>query len=108
MDRGDIGKITGLPHQQDRRTVAWISTEVPAEWTGVVARLVTINLAILVSETFQVLIIELPFFERLFRFEAISFFEFFILALLASLILWVGEVYKHIRYRKKNLSYSRS
>ncbi|HMQ08996.1 MAG TPA: hypothetical protein PKC30_16975, partial [Saprospiraceae bacterium] len=37
----DIGKITGLPHQQDRRTVAWISTEVPAEWTGVVARLLT-------------------------------------------------------------------
>ena len=65
-----------------------------------------INLAILVSVTIQVLIIELPFFERLFRFEAISFFEFFILALLASSVLWFGELYKHIRYRKKNQSYS--
>ncbi|HMQ06089.1 MAG TPA: HAD-IC family P-type ATPase [Saprospiraceae bacterium] len=67
-----------------------------------------VNLAIFVSVVIQVLIIELPFFERLFRFEAINFTEFFVLGLMASSVLWFGELYKHLRYRKKNIKWSKS
>lgn len=59
-----------------------------------------INLGLAVSVVLQVLIIELPLFERLFRFDPISFTEFVILAGAASSVLWVGELYKYLRYRR--------
>lgn len=60
-----------------------------------------INLALIVSVIIQVLIIEVPFFERMFRFDPISFTEFLVLALLASSVLWFGELYKYLRYGLK-------
>jgi P-type Ca2+ transporter type 2C len=60
-----------------------------------------INLALLVSLLIQIMIIEIPFFERLFQFDPISFVEFTILGLLASMVLWIGEIYKFLRYSSK-------
>jgi Ca2+-transporting ATPase len=57
-----------------------------------------VNIAIFISIIIQLMIIEIPFFERLFKFNPISFIEFTILGAMASSILWVGELYKYIRY----------
>lgn len=60
-----------------------------------------INLAMVVSLIIQVCIIEIPFFERLFKFDPISFTEFLVLGLISSSVLWVGELYKYlVRIRK--------
>jgi P-type Ca2+ transporter type 2C len=59
-----------------------------------------VNIALLVSVIIQVLLIELPFFERLFRFDPINWQEFLALAGLASFVLWFGELYKWFRYRR--------
>ncbi len=55
-----------------------------------------INIALIISIIIQVMIIEIPFFERLFHFDPVSFPEFAALALLASLVLWGGELFKFI------------
>jgi Ca2+-transporting ATPase len=55
-----------------------------------------VNIAIVISVLIQVAIIEIPFFEVLFRFDPISWVEFIILAGLASSVLWFGELYKFI------------
>lgn len=60
-----------------------------------------INIALLVSVLIQVMIIEVPFFERLFQFDPISFTEFIVLGILSSSVLWVGEAYKYMRYGVK-------
>ncbi len=59
-----------------------------------------VNLALFISIIIQVLLIELPFFERLFRFDPIRLSEFLVLAAMASSVLWFGEVYKWLRYRR--------
>lgn len=56
-------------------------------------------IAIVFSIIVQAMIIEVPFLERLFRFEPVSAGEFMTFALLASVILWAGELYKFFRYR---------
>lgn len=61
-----------------------------------------LNAALLVSVAVQIMIIEVPFFEKLFRFDPVSFTEFVSLALMASLILWSSELYKFLRYGTKN------
>lgn len=61
-----------------------------------------INLALVVSIIIQVMIIEVPFFERLFQFDPISFAEFTILALIASSVLWMGEAYKAVLQYTRN------
>ncbi|MBK9151355.1 MAG: HAD-IC family P-type ATPase [Saprospiraceae bacterium] len=58
-----------------------------------------INIALIVSLIIQICIIEIPFFEVLFKFDPISFSEFTILGMIASSVLWVGEIYKWIKYR---------
>lgn len=58
-----------------------------------------VNLALVVSVVLMVLIIEVPFFERLFHFDPVSFSEFTVLALLSSLVLVFGEAYKFVRYK---------
>jgi Ca2+-transporting ATPase len=58
-----------------------------------------INIALIVSLIIQICIIEIPFFEVLFKFDPISFLEFTILGMIASSVLWVGEIYKWIKYR---------
>jgi P-type Ca2+ transporter type 2C len=62
-----------------------------------------INLAIVASIIIQVLIIEVPFFERLFGFDPISFLEFVSLAALSSITLWAGEVFKYVSYIAKKI-----
>lgn len=56
-----------------------------------------INIGIVVSIIVQVMIIEVPFFERLFHFDPVSATEFIALGIAASLVLWVGELYKFLR-----------
>lgn len=62
-----------------------------------------INMGLATSLVIQVIIIEIPFFERLFSFKSVSFMEFLILGLLSSSILWVGEIYKYIRFGRKKI-----
>jgi Ca2+-transporting ATPase len=57
-----------------------------------------INVGLIISIIIQVMIIEVPFFERLFQFKAVSVWEFTGLAALASVVLIFGEVYKYIKY----------
>jgi Ca2+-transporting ATPase len=61
-----------------------------------------VNLAIIISIFIQVMIIELPFFQRVFSFEFVSVPEFLILVLLSSLVLWSGEFYKYVKYKLAN------
>ncbi|MGM0579568.1 MAG: cation-translocating P-type ATPase [Bacteroidota bacterium] len=56
-----------------------------------------INIAILVSILIQIIIIEVPFFEKIFSFQPVSALEFIVLVAMASLVLWSGELYKFIR-----------
>lgn len=63
-----------------------------------------VNIGLIVSIAIQVAIIDIPFFENLFQFDPVSFTEFVIFAVLASSILWMGELYKwlySIHYNKK-------
>lgn len=58
-----------------------------------------INVALIVSILIQIMIIEVPFFERLFQFDPVSFSEFVVLAGMSSAVLWFGEAYKFITTR---------
>jgi len=58
-----------------------------------------INMALIASLIIQIVIIEVPFFERLFQFDPISPTEFTVIALMASLVLWAGEALKFVRKR---------
>ncbi len=58
-----------------------------------------INVAMILSLIVQIVIIEVPVLAQTFHFEPISFGEFATLALAASGVLWLGELYKLIRYR---------
>lgn len=56
-----------------------------------------VNIALIVSIIIQVMIVEIPFFERLFKFDPISFTEFVAMAALASFVLIFGEIVKLIK-----------
>jgi Ca2+-transporting ATPase len=58
-----------------------------------------INIGLIVAVIIQVMIIEVPFFEELFQFKAVSFWEFMVLAAISSVVLIFGEIYKFIKYR---------
>lgn len=60
-----------------------------------------INLAVFVSVLIQVILIEVPFFERIFSFEFVSIPEFLTLIALSSTVLWFGELYKWVQKKKK-------
>ncbi len=55
--------------------------------------------AILVALVLQVAVIRIPFFQEVFNFETISYFEVFILMALSSSVFFFGEIYKYVRYR---------
>jgi P-type Ca2+ transporter type 2C len=57
-----------------------------------------INIALVASLIMQLMIIEVPFFETLFQFDPISLTEFLVLTVLSSSILWMGELYKFVKY----------
>ncbi|MCS7018325.1 MAG: HAD-IC family P-type ATPase [Cytophagales bacterium] len=58
-----------------------------------------INVATIFSILVQVAIIEIPLLAQMFHFQPISFMEFITLVGAASGVLWMGELYKLIRYR---------
>lgn len=60
-----------------------------------------INLAVFVSVLIQVILIEVPFFERIFSFEFVSIPEFLTLIALSSSVLWFGELYKWMQKKKE-------
>jgi Ca2+-transporting ATPase len=60
-----------------------------------------INLAVFVSVVIQVILIEVPFFERIFSFEFVSIPEFLTLIALSSSVLWFGELYKWMQKKKE-------
>jgi P-type Ca2+ transporter type 2C len=62
-----------------------------------------INLAVFVSVIIQIVIIEIPFFERIFLFDPVYPLEFITLVAMSSLVLWGGEFYKFIK-RKLHLA----
>lgn len=65
-----------------------------------------INLAIVASVVVQITIIEVPFFQHIFRFEFLSVPEFVTLIALSSTVLWTGEIYKFMRYKVLNQNVS--
>lgn len=58
-----------------------------------------INIALVVSVVIQIMLVEVPFFEKLFQFDYIPPTEFLVLGLSSSLVLWFGELYKMYRRR---------
>jgi P-type Ca2+ transporter type 2C len=56
-----------------------------------------INLGLFVSVCLQVMIIEVPFFERVFGFAPIPMADFVVMACLSSITLWAGECYKLVK-----------
>jgi P-type Ca2+ transporter type 2C len=61
-----------------------------------------INIAVLISVIIQVVLIETPFFERVFKFEYVSLKDFLTLAALSSTVLMAGELYKFFRKRVRS------
>ena len=66
------------------------------------------NYAVTGSVVGQLAVIYIPFFQRIFQTEALSFIDIIYLLLLASCVLWVDEGRKFVqRHRSSNLgSYS--
>ncbi|NNK18065.1 MAG: cation-transporting ATPase, partial [Maribacter sp.] len=58
-----------------------------------------INLAVGISILLLVIVTEVPFLTSIFHFQSLKLLDFMVLFLLASSVLWAGEMYKS--YRKK-------
>jgi P-type Ca2+ transporter type 2C len=67
-----------------------------------------INLALLISFTVQIIIIEIPFFVELFHFKPLSALEFVVMIVMSSTVLWAGEIYKFIRRKTRQPGNERS
>jgi len=67
-----------------------------------------INLALLISFTIQIIIIEIPFFVDLFHFIPLSALEFATMIGMSSVILWAGEIYKWIVRKIRRPSHVRA
>jgi P-type Ca2+ transporter type 2C len=50
--------------------------------------------AFIISLTLQTIVIYHPFLQKIFNFDYISYQDFFIIVILSSFILWIGEIYK--------------
>ncbi len=63
-------------------------------------------MGLLAGVILQLAVIWIPFLREAFHFEFLSGGEIFFIALVTSLVLWVGELYKYIHYRviKKELT----
>jgi P-type Ca2+ transporter type 2C len=59
-----------------------------------------INIALVVSIILTIVIIEIPFFQDLFGFQYLTPVEFIVLASMASMVLWIAELYKKLRFGK--------
>ncbi|MBT8301432.1 MAG: HAD-IC family P-type ATPase, partial [Maribacter sp.] len=58
-----------------------------------------INFAVAISILLLVFVTEVPFLTSIFHFQSLQLLDFIVLFLLASSVLWAGEMYKS--YRKK-------
>lgn len=59
-----------------------------------------INIAFIGSVILQIGAVKLPFMQTLFRFENIPWLDFIVITLLSSVVLWGGELYKYLKFRK--------
>lgn len=60
-----------------------------------------VTLAFFSSLAIQTVITEVPFFQRIFLFEALDFMEVLLLIAISSIVLWIGECYKFIHKKMK-------
>ncbi|MCJ8166236.1 HAD-IC family P-type ATPase [Pontibacter sp. E15-1] len=60
-----------------------------------------INIAFVVSLSLQLAVIYTPLLSGLFRFHELPLQDLLLLLALSSLVIWVAEVYKYIRFGKK-------
>lgn len=61
-----------------------------------------INLATLGAILLQVLVIKIPFLRSLMGFEDLPFLDFLVIMLLSTVIIGAGELYKYMKFRKKD------
>lgn len=58
-----------------------------------------VNYALLVSVLIQILIIEIPFFSNLFKFQVVPVEEFLFWVVLSSSVFWVTEIFKYFKFK---------
>lgn len=61
-------------------------------------------LAFIIGALIQIAIIELPFLERIFQFTSLGVGDWLAVIMSSSLVLWLGELYKRMRYRDQRIS----
>ncbi len=59
--------------------------------------------ALLFGFTLQIAVINIPFFQNIFGFEAIGWGYMIILIIASSSVFWLSEIYKKFRYGQKSL-----
>ncbi|OEY73472.1 cation-translocating P-type ATPase [Salegentibacter salarius] len=60
-----------------------------------------VNIAFIAAIILQVIVVKIPFFQDLLRFEELPFLDICILILISSAILGAGELYKYLRFKKE-------
>jgi P-type Ca2+ transporter type 2C len=60
-----------------------------------------INLAFIASFILQVAVIKIPSMQNLFGFDDLGIIEIIVLFAISSIVLWAGELYKYLRYKKQ-------
>jgi P-type Ca2+ transporter type 2C len=60
-----------------------------------------INLAFIASVILQVAVIKIPAMRNLFGFDDLGIIEILVLFAISSIVLWAGELYKYLRYKKQ-------
>jgi P-type Ca2+ transporter type 2C len=60
-----------------------------------------INLAFIASFVLQVAVIKIPSLRSLFGFDDLGIIEIIVLFAISSIVLWAGELYKYLRYKKQ-------
>ena len=59
-----------------------------------------VNLAFLAAIVLQYVVIKVPFLREVMRFEDLPTVDFLVMMLIATVVVWAGELYKYIRYKK--------
>lgn len=63
-----------------------------------------VNIAFLTAIALQFAVIKLPFLRDILGFVDFPLVDFLLMMLISTLIVWVGELYKYLRYEKKSMS----
>lgn len=61
-----------------------------------------INIAFAASVVLQLAVIKIPFLQNIFGFEDLSITEFLVITAISSSVLWVAELYKWIRRKRRD------